>query len=711
MLKHERKVPFVLQTQKTECGLACVCMISRYYRNNISMEELRSKLEIGRDGSSFQQLIKVMEEIGLDVKSYHIPFAKANLISTPAILFWKNNHFIVIEKIKKNDILVVDPSIGRYRMTYDEFEEGYTGYLVVPRPGEKFEIHKKKIHSWHYFIPYILKHKLQYLKIILLSFLTYGLTIGMPMIVQYIIDNISYKNRAQNESPIFLMLAVMGVLFFLTSLAKNEGLVKLRAFIDRDLNVGIFSHLLRLPYKFFSVRSSGDIIYSLNSCFNVREVFANQFISSILDCGAAIVIIVYIICISRILGVLAMLLFAINIIVIGFTRPFLLDNARSITSTQSNVQGIQMEAVYAMLGVKMSAIEDEIFSTWNKAYGKYYQKNLANERIKNYIESLTSFLQFISPAILLFVGIYLANRGYISIGAIIAIYSLGNTFFGLSVSVLNMWNSFINSSVIFDRLVDIIRYDEEDENTQGEVKRLNGNIELKNVCFKYTKDSMEILHSINLKINAGMKVAIVGKSGSGKSTLAKLLVGLYEPTEGEVFFDGIALSKWKKKELRKQVGIVPQDITLFNDSIYNNIVMNRENIQLEEVKRVCGIAHISEEIESMPMQYYTEVSELGLNLSGGQRQRIALARAIIGNPKILLLDEATSSLDNVNEKLVSNEIKKMGTTQVIIAHRLSTIIDSDLIVVLDGGKIVEVGKHDELLKKQGVYFDLYANLS
>ncbi len=347
---------------------------------------------------------------------------------------------------------------------------------------------------------------------------------------------------------------------------------------------------------------------------------------------------------------------------------------------------------------------------WHKAFDKYYEKSLYTEKIKNYIQSINAFLQFISPAILLIIGIYLANKSVISIGSIVAIYSLGNTFFGLSSSVLNLWTSFINSSVIFDRLVDIMKCDEESDEFDASETTLNGDIKLENVGFRYTKDSAQILDSINLTIKSGMKVAIVGKSGSGKSTLAKLLVGLYEPTNGNIYFDNVELKKWKKKVLRQQVGMVPQDITLFNNSIYDNIVMNRNNIGFENVKKACELAQIRDEIEEMPMQYYTEISELGLNLSGGQRQRIALARAIVGKPKILLLDEATSSLDNINERKVSDEIKKMGATQIIIAHRLSTIMDADLIVVLEDGKIVEQGKHNDLIKNNGQYKELYSAL-
>ena len=426
--------------------------------------------------------------------------------------------------------------------------------------------------------------------------------------------------------------------------------------------------------------------------------------------GMAVVILVYIFSLSNILGVTAFVLFAINIFVVAITRPVLSDSSRSIISSQSYVQGIQMETVYGMLGVKMSAIENDILDSWRNAYESYYQKYVENEKVSNYVISVNAFLQFLSPTILLLVGIVLINNGSLSVGGIIAIYSLGNTFFNMSNSVIDLWTSFINSNVIFDRLADIIKSEEEEENISKISPILHGKISLEKVSFSYTKDSDYVLKDIDLVIDDGMKVAIVGKSGSGKSTLAKLLVGLFEPTTGKILFDDIDFNKMNKKSVRKQIGIVPQDITLFNKSIYSNIVMNRPDLEIEDVKRACDIAYISEEIEAMPMKYYTEISEMGLNLSGGQRQRIALARAIIGNPKILLLDEATSSLDNINERNVSEELRNMGTTQIIIAHRLSTIMDADMIIVVEKGRIVEKGTHNELMKKEGQYKELYSML-
>ncbi|SDB23653.1 ABC-type bacteriocin/lantibiotic exporter, contains an N-terminal double-glycine peptidase domain [Pseudobutyrivibrio sp. YE44] len=695
------------QSQKTECGLTCVCMINRYYKNSIPMEELRKDLEVGRDGSSFLQIKQLLEKKGFIVKSYKIPVHELDALDNPSIILWKNKHFIVLEKMKNGKATVVDPAIGRYHLSLSELEAGYSGYAITPRPGEHFHPNKKKTQPWKYFLRYIFENKELYVRILFLSLIVYAFTLGVPIIIQRIIDDLMMQKGINTGNALFIGFAVLSIMYFIVSLIRNFSLAKLRVVIDKSINTNIFMHLLRIPFKFFALRSSGDIIYSLNGSLRIKDIFANQFITSFLDCGAGIVIFTYILSLSKELGIAAAILFVINVVFIGVTKDIIVENNRSIVASKSKVESIQMETVYAMMGIKMCAIEDDIFDTWSSAYKKYYDKNWENEKVSNLIGTINSLLQFASPAFLLFWGIYLVEQNRLTMGAIVAIYSLGATFFGVSSSVLNMWQSMINSNIIFERLVDIMKCKEEVVEDIPREERIEGNIKLKNVCFKYTKDSPVILKNINLDIDKGMKVAIVGKSGSGKSTLAKLLVGLYKPSEGDIFFDGKEIDKWAQRPLRRQMGIVPQDIVLFSNTIYDNIVMNRENYGLEDVRKACRIANIDDEIESMPMKYQTGISEMGLNISGGQRQRIALARAIIGEPKILLLDEATSSLDNINERNVSDEIKQMGTTQIVIAHRLSTIIDADLIVVLDQGEIVEIGKHNELIEKNGKYKELY----
>lgn len=304
-------------------------------------------------------------------------------------------------------------------------------------------------------------------------------------------------------------------------------------------------------------------------------------------------------------------------------------------------------------------------------------------------------------------GLTLIKNDLITLGTLVAFYSLSTTFFSLTNSVFSTWTALINSKPFFERLSDILLNESEFINADGVKKTLQGNIVVKNLWFKYSDSADYILKDVSLNIKAGEKIALVGKSGEGKSTLAKLLSGLYIHEKGEIYFDDIELREWNLKSLRKQLGIVPQDVLLFNKSIYDNITCGNKTISKIDVENACEIAQISKDIEQMPMKYETIISEMGGNLSGGQKQRIMLARAIVNDPHILILDEATSSLDNINEKKISDIFQKLRCTQIIIAHRLSTVIDADKIYVLSNGRIVEEGTHSQLMEKKGQYFELY----
>jgi len=553
----------------------------------------------------------------------------------------------------------------------------------------------------------IFYNKWHYIRSIIISLILYTFTIALPIGIQKIIDQVIVNKQTISILQISILLILISILYFGVNYTKLKFTLQLRAQLDKTLNYNVVGHLLKLPYKYFSVRSSGNTIYSLNSIPQIREIFANQFINGLLESGISIFILIYIFYLKFELGIISSLLFALNILIVFLTKQNIQDNSKSLVSTQNEVQNIQLETVYAILGVKMSAIENDIFKNWKTVYSKFMDKYIQNGNYSNKINSILELLKFISPLTILFISIYFASVGDISLGMIISIYSLSTIFFGLSSTVLDTFTSFINSGVYFSRIADILSSDFEING--GEKKKLDGSIELKNVSFSYTKNSSKILEGINININPGSKIAIVGKSGSGKSTLSKLLVGLYSPTEGEIFYNNLPLDKMDKKFVRRQIGIVPQDITLFNSSILENIVMNRLDITLEEVEDACKIANIHDEIEAMPMKYHTIISEMGLNLSGGQRQRIALARALVNKPRIILLDEATSFLDNINEKLVSDAFKEIGATQIVIAHRLSTIINSDIIFVLEDGKVIEQGTHEELLRHKGQYYALYSN--
>lgn len=706
-LKRKRKVPFIEQLQLTECGLCCICMILRFYKSYETLQELRTHLDLGRDGSTLKQLNSLMKQLNFTTKIYRSSVAGLSQIKLPAILFWNENHFVVLEKINKKFAYIIDPACGRVKIEISEFSDAYSGYALTGSPKEDFVPRKKKKSIWFYFLPIIFQKKLLFMKIGLFSLISYFLTIGMPIFIQNLIDNVMLKKDFNYFKNSFIFLGIFSLIYLIFNFMKNSNLIKLRVIIDKSITSTVVEHLLKVPYKFFDMRNKADLLFSVNSCYVIRETFATQMINGLIDCGAVIFIIYYMYHQSILLTGVATILFIINLIIVSITQPLMLEHSRYLITEQNKVQSIQVETLFSMLGIKMSATEKDIYDNWNKKYEHYLNKYENKEKISNYIQTLMSFVQMISPLIILCVGIYLSIMSLITVGQVIAFYSLSTTFFSLSYSVLNIWLSFINSTLYLERLGDIVTTEVENQSKELIKADIKGSIRLNNVSFSYSKNSKQIIRKVNLNIKTGEKVAIVGKSGAGKSTLAKLLVGLYTPTEGDIFFDDIHIDKLDKKYIRKQMGIVPQDVSLFNKDIYANIVMDREDISLEKVKKSCQIAQIADDIENMPMGYNTIISEMGMNLSGGQRQRIVLSRAILSEPKVLLFDEATSSLDYINEKQVSDYFTSMGCTRIIIAHRLSTIIDSDNIIVLDEGEIVEQGSHEELMKNNGVYSMLY----
>ena len=294
-----------------------------------------------------------------------------------------------------------------------------------------------------------------------------------------------------------------------------------------------------------------------------------------------------------------------------------------------------------------------------------------------------------------------------TIGELMAFQSLAVYFISTSKNCIMSLDAFFQLKVYLRRIKDVIDTPIENNSSQGEVINIKGNISLRNVNFSYSKVSQNVLDNITFDIKAGEKVAIIGPSGAGKSTLAKILTGLYTPSQGNIFFENKELTTLNKTELRKQIGSVPQEPYLFNESIKNNLTNNNTSITMERMIEVCKIVQIHDEIMRMPMGYETILSEMGQNLSGGQRQRLAIARAIIDRPNILLLDESTNSLDSINERKIDQFLSRIKTTRIVIAHRLSTIRDSDKIIIINNGKIVGIGKHDYLLQTNHYYYNLY----
>lgn len=708
MSKKRKHVPLFHQFAETECGLCCCIMLLRYYKSNESYIEIQEELNIGRDGMSMKQMKNLFELRNFDtifIKTDHIE--EMDAIYFPMIAYVDDNHFVVIEKIKSNHVIFNDPAKGRCSSSLSEFRTRLSGVAMIVRPKESYvPIRKKQKNPWLYVLGSLKERKGLIGLVFLLMVGIYYLMLRIPVWIQKIVDNV-VMSHSQGSIYKFFAISLIAMLFYaMLALYRCNRMIVLNVSIGEKLEAGTFYKLLRLPYAFFESRSSGDLFQRISSATSVREMLSNQLISGILDIGSIVVMAVYMLRNSVVLSMIAFMIWGVNISVLLCLRPKITKCMDDEVSVRAKSQALQMETLFSINAVKVSAMEKEIYGRWKDIYHEIMERFKKRVWISNLSGVLSSTIQLFGPLFVLLIGILEQISGRMTIGEVIAFYSIVGSFFSYSNSIIGLWQQVIMMNTYMQRLNEIWLKKDIDLESGRTDFTLSGAIRLNNIMFQYSKNSPPALHNISIQIEAGMKVALVGVSGSGKSTLSKILLGLYRPVHGEIYYDNMEVSTLNRETLSKQIGIVPQDSMLFNKSIYENIKMNMEKT-LEEVQEVAKRACIHDEIMQMPMGYHTIISEMGINLSGGQRQRILLARALLIEPRILVLDEATSSLDNINEKRIMDYLKGKGCTRIVIAHRLSTIIDSDVIYMLKDGSVIAFGKHNELMENCEEYRALY----
>jgi ATP-binding cassette, subfamily B, bacterial len=711
----KHRVPVKLQLSAVECGAACLAMILSYYGRPTRVVECRDAMGIGRDGVRAETIAKSARTYGLRVKAYTINnLTDFKYVPLPAIAHWDFSHFITIERWSPKWVEIVDPGLGRRRLTAAEFAASFTGVVLTFEPGLQFERHRnsKTQKSWrNYLVGYVLDKPGLLLQILGSSLLLQVMGLAVPIFTKILVDRV-LPLQIISIMPILALGMAMPILALVViSYLRSTLLIYLQARTDSRMMLDFCDRLLALPFCFFEQRTTGDLLMRLASNVTIRETLTGQTLSIILDGAFVLGYLILLLMQAPLFGLVVLIAGILQLGLLFATTGRIHDLMQRDLIAQAESQSYLIETLTGILTVKASGCEDRAFDRWSNLFFNQLHVSLQRNHLTAGIDTAMLAIRAGSPLVLLWVGALLVLNGTMSLGTMLALNAIAIAFLLPLTSLVSNSQRLQLVGAHLERLTDVLAAEPEQKLHEVKVAPpLTGRVELKQVSFRYDANAPLVLSNISLTIEPGQKIALVGRSGSGKSTLAKLLLGLYLPTMGEILYDGIPLQALNWRSLRSQFGVVLQDPFLFSGSIRQNITTNNPNLALEQVIKAAKIAQIHEDIVQLPMGYETRIAEGGSGLSGGQRQRLAIARALVHQPAILLLDEATSHLDVLTEDLVEQNLSSLGCTRIAIAHRLSTIRNADTIFVVDGGKVVERGSHEQLLTKSGYYAALVSNL-
>jgi NHLM bacteriocin system ABC transporter peptidase/ATP-binding protein len=703
--------------EAVECGAASLGILLAHHGRVVPLAELRRECGVSRDGSNAGSLLRAARRYGLDAHGYSKDVEAVRALEPPYIVFWNFNHFLVVEGFGRDRVYLNDPAVGHRTVSLEEFEDAFTGVVLTASPGPEFQRGGRPPS-----VVRALRERLRGSKgalafAILAGFLLVLPGLVIPAFTQVFLDEVLIQGRDDWLRPLLGAMLVTAVAYGLLRALQLHCLRRLGLGLSARMSTGFFRHLLELPVDFYSQRYSGEISDRNDLNDSVASVLSGQLARTAIDVVMMLFYAALMMFYDVTLTSIGIGFAALNFIALRKLSRWRVEANMRLLQEQGKLAGTSIAGLQGMETIKASGMESGFFNRWSGYYANATNARQGIELPDQALSRLPGFLSSLATMFMLVLGGLYVIEGRLTIGMLVAFQMLMASFLRPVGSLVELGTTMQELRGDLARLDDVLRHPRDPNVVQAEEEptddpdlhdrvRLGGRLEIRGLSFGYSPCDPPLIQDLDLLLEPGQRVALVGGSGSGKSTLAKLVCGLYQPWSGEILFDGRSRREIPPALLCNSLSLVDQDLLLFGGTVRENLTLWDPTVPDEVLERACADAEILERVRSLAGGLKGELSEGGTNLSGGERQRLEIARALVNDPSILVLDEATSALDTESERLIVERITLRGCTCLIVAHRLSTVRDCDEILVLERGVVVERGTHDELWRKGGAYADL-----